>query len=129
VSKRHLLLILLTVLFALAVSARDTVIILQEYGRRGETGTRESFISGKNGLMINAQKLSPAEVITQSQHIKKISHFKKSAQGADSSCDSGRFEHILKQDNLLKKESGCLGSERFKELKASFQALAKDPLK
>lgn len=102
------------------------MILLQDYTPRGGMGMRETVIAGKDFLMVNAEKLTPSEIITQSQHIKKISEFKNVQ--SNSACDSGRFEHILKKGKLLKKESGCLDSDRYRELKASFKSLAKDKL-
>lgn len=129
-SKIILLLILLTA--SQVIFGSETVIVLKEFGRRGERGSQETVIAGNNYLMVNAQKLNPSEIITQSEHIRIISQFKKKFTGvqnfSNSTCDTGRFEHILKKGTQLKKETGCVGSDRYRELKTSFKALAKDPL-
>lgn len=120
------ILILILFSWSIVLLANDeTVIVLQEFGARGKKGARETVIAGKDFLMVNAQKLTPGEIITQSQHIKTISEFK--SMHSDSTCEAGRFEHILKKGKLIKKEVGCLESDRYSELKASFKALAKDP--
>lgn len=112
-----------------SVSADEelTIIMLKTSTMRGKRLESETVIAGKNSLMVNAQKLSPQEIIVLSPFIRKISQF-PSKKAELSACETGRFEHILKKGGLLKKETGCLESERYKELKQCFKALAKDPL-
>lgn len=109
-----------------AFAADETVIVLEAFNARGKKSSGEAVVIGKDTLLINGEKLSSAEIITQSQHIKKIAEF-KSAAGVKA-CEAGHFEHILKRGKLHRKESGCLESERYRELKDSFKALAKDHL-
>lgn len=108
------------------LAAEETVIILNDYNARGKKSSGETVVAGKDFLMVNGEKLSSAEIITQSQHIKKISEVK--TNGSIRACEAGYFEHILKRGELHRKESGCLESERYQELKAGFKALAKDHL-
>ena len=124
-SKYFLLLILLTASMA-TFAKEETVILLKDFPAGGKKGAQETVIAGENFLMVNAEKLSPAEIITQSQHIKKISEFK--SVSSLKRCEAGRFEHILKKGKVFKKECGCLESDRYQELKAGFKALAKDTL-
>lgn len=123
---KSLLLILLTVFFSFAAGADETVILLTDYTARGEKIKTETVVAGPDSLIVNSEKLSAAQVIAQAGHVKKISQFKISS--SIKTCEAGRFEHILKKGKLVKKETGCVESERYQELKASFKALAKDPV-
>lgn len=125
-NKRILLLIILFFAAGTASAAEETVILLNVYNARQSKMSGETVVAGKDFLMVNGEKLSSAEIITQSQHIKKISEFKTS--GTVQACSAGHFEHILKRGKLQKSESGCLESERYQELKSGFKALAKDDL-
>lgn len=119
-------LFLLGFLFCFSAAAEETVIRLQSFSKKGEKAETETVIAGKDFLLVNDEKLTPAQIIAQSEHIKKISHFVPAA--SVKACEAGRFEHILKKGKLEKKETGCVESGRYSELKASFKALAKDPL-
>ncbi len=123
---KSLLLILPFFLFSVCTFAEDTVILLRPFNARGEPLKAETAIASADSLMINGGKLSPAQVMADAGHVKKISEFKTSS--SIKTCEAGRFEHILKKGKLVKKETGCLESDRYQELKASFKALAKDPL-
>lgn len=103
----------------------ETLIRLLSYTGQGKKSSEETVIAGKDFLMVNGQKLNPAQIIAQSEHIKKISQFRP--LGVLKTCEAGRFEHILKKGKNIKKEAGCLESERYRRLKDSFKVLAKDP--
>lgn len=113
---------------ALATDSSETVIMLISKTTRGTIISKDIVIAGSDFLMVNAEKLSPSEVITQSPHIKSISTFPNKPRNLLLGCESGTFEHILKKGPLKKQEEGCLDSERYRKLHKSFQALKKDPL-
>ncbi|MFA6237548.1 MAG: hypothetical protein WC635_09500 [Bacteriovorax sp.] len=118
-----LILILITTMQAFAADM-DTVIVLQSMDSRGKTVSSD-VVFVKNGfLIVNREKLSATEVITQSENITKIATFKESETA--NNCDSGMFKHTLKKGKLLKIEKGCLSSERYKSLSDDFRALKKD---
>lgn|GEM_PF-755313 len=125
-NKKSLLLLMITLLIAFEASADETVILLTDYSARGEKIRTDTVVADGETLMVNSEKLTPAQIIAEAGHIKKISEFKISSP--IKTCEAGRFEHILKKGKLVKKESGCLESERYLQLKASFKALAKDPV-
>lgn len=112
----------------LAADSSETVIMLISKNARGKILSKDIVIAGSDFLMVNAEKLSPAEIITQSPHIKVISTFAKTPEIYLQGCESGTFEHILKKGSLKKQEKGCMDSERYQDLKKSLKALKKDPL-
>lgn len=102
----------------------ETVIILEELNHRGRSIKKDvAMIIGPN-IIINKERLSPAEIITQSDHLTKISSFLPSE--ITDQCPGGKFKHFLKKGDIVKVEYGCLNSERFRHLKKSFKALKKD---
>lgn len=107
-------------------SSKATSIVLTIFSARDQKMRSENIFIENGKVKVNGAWLSPQEVIVNSEHIKKISEFKTESRG--STCEVGHFEHILKNDKLVKKEIGCLESARFKELSLSFKALAQDPI-
>ncbi|MDD4973585.1 MAG: hypothetical protein PHY93_04505 [Bacteriovorax sp.] len=107
-----------------AVSASETIIILESIGNRGTIVKKEVMLVKDSMVLVNREKLSPAEIITQSGNIKNISTFFVSEIG--NQCETGKFKHIYKKGKVLKEEHGCLGSERFNHLEKSFKGLKKD---
>lgn len=118
--------LLLYLLFTLCAWAKtpETVIILETISNREKPMSRDVVIVKDGMVMVNAEKLSAREIITQSEHIKKIAQFSKREK--INQCDSGVFKHILKQGKITKEEQGCLNSDRFHELKEHFKNLKKD---
>lgn len=105
-------------------STLETVIILEVIAPRGKVMSKDVVIIGEGSVMVNKEKLSSSEIITQSEYISKIATFPLSKR-ADQ-CESGIFKHMLKKGNEYKVEYGCLNSERFKHLEKSFRGLKKD---
>ncbi len=103
----------------------ETLIRLVSYTNQGHKSSEETVMGGLDFLIVNGEKLNPAQIIAQSRAIKKISQFRP--KQVLKTCEAGRFEHILKKGKLIKKEAGCLESERYHELKENFKVLAKDP--
>ncbi len=120
---------LLTIFLFISYSAfavnPDAVIILLDKNHQGKIIDKEVVIVANGTMMVNREKLSPSEVITQSPHITEIANFKSNESGQ---CHAGTFKHILKKGKIVKVEEGCLNSDRYKTLKASFKALHKDTI-
>ncbi len=104
----------------------ETVIVLETISTRGAPMNRDIVIVKEGMVMVNKEKLSANEIITQSEHIKKIAQF-SSSEKIDQ-CRSGSFKHIFKQEKLVKEEQGCLNSSRYLELKKHFKNLKKDSI-
>jgi hypothetical protein len=104
--------------------ASETVILLESQTILGKELKKEFVIINDGSVIVNNEKLSATEVITQSENIKNIATFSdlKSLEN----CTSGAFKHILKKGKILKIEKGCLESARYKVLKENFKALKKD---
>lgn len=117
-------LFLLLPLKLLGATPSETVIILEDISPKGAVVAKDVVIVGEGVLIVNNEKLSPSEVITQSEFVTKIANFKTSE--ITYQCSAGIFRHILKKGKLVKSEQGCLNSERYKSLKQSFSSLKKD---
>lgn len=103
---------------------QETVIVLLAINQRGVEVKREVVIINNSSVIVNKEKLSPVEIITQSNNIKKINHFLPNDKF--SQCESGTFKHIYKKGLVQKEELGCLSSMRFNQLEKSFKGLKKD---
>jgi hypothetical protein len=101
----------------------ETVVLLKELGINGKMLGKNVVIMNEGSLLINKEKLSDVEIVTESRHISNIASFEKSEQ--TNSCITGTFVHLIKFKNNIKNEEGCLEGKRFKSLKASFRALKK----
>lgn len=104
----------------------EVVIILESISNHGAVIKKEVVLIKDSSVLVNREKLSPVEIITQANNIKDISHFYASV--TNSPCLAGRFRHIYKKGKIVKEERGCLSSERFNQLEKSFRALKKDRL-
>ena len=107
-----------------AASSSETVILLESSSNRGVLLKKEVVLIKDSQVLVNSEKLSPAEIITQSDNIKKISSFLASEIG--NRCETGKFKHLYKKGKVQKEEHGCLESERFIQLEKSFKGLKKD---
>ena len=107
----------------LFAKSSETVILLKEMGVSGKMLSKDVAIMIGESFMVNKEKLSASEIITHSEHITNIASFDKIKQ--TDKCASGTFIHLLKFNNYIKNEEGCLESNRFKSLKKSFKALQK----
>lgn len=110
----------------LRASEPDTMIILESFNARGSQVNKEVIFIKDGALIVNNEKLSPTEVITQSSHVKNISTFLSSDM--ITYCESGTFKHIYKKGKILKVEHGCLNNQRYNDLIKSFKALKKDSI-
>lgn len=102
----------------------ETLIVFELKNSHGKLMDKDVVILQEGSVMVNREKLSATEIITQSEHITAIASF--TSNGTVRACDAGTFKHILKKGKILKSESGCLGSERYNFLKENFKALKKD---
>ncbi|MGZ3790679.1 MAG: hypothetical protein ACXVCE_13310 [Bacteriovorax sp.] len=109
---------------AKALAINETVIVLEEITSRGKVINKDVVIVKDGSVIVNREKLSAAEIITQSEHMTGIASFKESQ--TTHQCESGLFKHVLKKGKVQKAEQGCLGSDRHKFLKENFRALKKD---
>jgi bifunctional N-acetylglucosamine-1-phosphate-uridyltransferase/glucosamine-1-phosphate-acetyltransferase GlmU-like protein len=107
-----------------ATTPPETALVLESTSNRGVLLKKEVVLIKDSMVVVNSEKLSPAEIITQSDNIKKISSFLASEVG--NRCETGQFRHLYKKGKVLKEELGCLGSERFNDLEKSFKGLKKD---
>lgn len=103
------------ILFQIKGFGADTVIVLEALNSKGKKLTKDIVLVSEGSIIVNREKLSDAEAITQSDHLKNIASFNKNE--LTYSCESGVFKHILKQGKILKVEKGCLFSDRYKSLK------------
>jgi hypothetical protein len=109
---------------AFAEVDQETVIVLLAINQRGVEIKREVVIINNSSVIVNKEKLSPVEIITQSNNIKKINQFLPNDKFTQ--CESGTFKHIYKKGPVQKEELGCLSSMRFNHLEKSFKGLKKD---
>src|SRR4051812_25433572 len=90
----------------------DTIIVLEAKSSRGKTLSKDIVFVKDGTVIVNREKLSAPEVITQSEHLTKIASFNENDPGTH--CASGTFKHTMKKGKILKIEKGCLASDRFK---------------
>lgn len=102
----------------------ETVVLLKELSTNGKLISKDVAVIGDKFLMVNKEKLSPVEIITHSKAITNIARYDKINQTDE--CKIGTFIHLIKFKNNIKSEEGCLESQRFKSLKASFRSLKKN---
>ncbi len=102
----------------------ELIIVLDELSSQGVRLSRDVLITKDGHVFVNRERLSPSEIITQSSHISQLATFVMKKK--NESCSTGSFLHILKNEKVIKKENGCLNSERYKMLKKHFGALKKD---
>lgn len=120
------LLILLLISFQVKAEAvPEAVLMLESKTHRGAKLESVSVIIKIDDVIVNGEKLSPTEVITQSAALTEISKFPPSEKGL---CEAGVFRHVYKKAKILKIERGCLGSSRYNHLMKNFLALKKDAL-
>lgn len=104
----------------------ETIIILEAKDARKNEMHKDIVIIKDSEVIVNREKLTPAEVITQSDSIRVISTF--IADDKTKPCDAGVFRHILKKEKIVKVEHGCLGNLRYNHLMKNFKAVKKDTL-
>lgn len=109
-----------------AIEESPAVVVLFSTNNRGVEFKKEVVIINKSSVMVNKEKLSSTEIITQAEYLKKINEFLPSTP--TTFCESGTFKHIFKKDKIEKVENGCLNSPRYKDLLLSFNSLKKDPI-
>lgn len=104
----------------------ETIILLESKNQRGVELNKEVVIIKNSDVLVNGEKISASEIITQSGALTEISKFPKTEKGK--ACESGLFRHLYKKDKITKLEHGCLGSSRYNHLMKNFKALKKDTL-
>ena len=111
-------------IFTQNIWAGESIIVLETMNNAGISVKREvMMVDKKNAVIINGEKLNAIEVITQSEYLKSLSTFVKNNLN---NCQQGKFKHLYQSGKILKKEEGCLDSERYKRLSESFKNLKKD---
>lgn len=108
-----------------AEAVPDAVLILESKTHRGVKLESTLVIIKNDEVIVNGEKLSPTEIITQSSALTEISKFPASEKGL---CEAGVFRHLYKKAKIIKIERGCLGSSRYNHLMKNFLALKKDAL-
>lgn len=102
----------------------DTLIVLEAHTSKGQLISKDVFFVKDGAVIVNKEKLSATETITQSDHISNIAAI--TTVSLSSPCSEGIYKHSVKKGKILKIEKGCLGSERYNFLKENFKALKKD---
>lgn len=126
-NKLSLFILVPLISFSLKVLASDSaVIVLEALNARGKLVHKEVVLIKDGSVVVNNQKLSAAEVITQSYALKQISQFSPIEKNIH--CEAGTYKHIYKKAKMIKEEHGCLNNERYNELEKSFKALSADPI-
>lgn len=101
-----------------------SVIALETYSHNEKLIDKDIAFIKDGSLIVNKEKLSANEAITQAEHLTKIANF--STDKNASFCIAGIYRHVLKNGNIYKIEKGCVDSEHYKMLKENFRALKKD---
>lgn len=119
--------------YSLSLQAQATpeaLIVLEAFNHRGIMVHKEVVLIQEGELMVNGEKLSPTEIITQAGALKKISQVQQLLliDEKNVQCGQGVFKHTLKKGKILKVERGCLNNDRYNELLAAFSALKKDKI-
>lgn len=109
-----------------AQGTSEALIVLEAFNHRGMLVHKEVVLIKAGELMVNGEKLSATEIITQSAALKKISQLLVDEKSAE--CNMGVYKHSFKKGKILKVERGCLNNDRYNELRAAFGALKKDKI-
>jgi hypothetical protein len=122
----YLLLVLLFMTSYVQASETETVIVLEARSAKGKKITNDVLLLKNGSVVVNNERLTPAEAITQSNHIKSLAQIP--ARKLTLECDAGYFIHIIKREKDVKSEKGCIDGARYKGLRGHFKALKKDSL-
>ena len=119
----RLSLFLLLVSFS-AMANVSSVRFRHELTSQTNTGVKQQwrFERTKTNFLLNGLRLTPEQM---SRHPQAIEQLKLHPTVKTEHCSAGRYEYVTTRPGLRKiVERGCLGSERFAQLRGAFEALA-----